>query len=167
MTESPTINKKPTHSAGPACPKRFVCNNLNCSMQFDRAEHLTRHERKHTGEKPFECRDPGCHKRFSRHDNMMQHAKTHINNKKNKTRGRKRKQMRPAHESPATSEIDPTMPPVVDDFRARRVLSIQELCCLSNEEIMVSLSLSQLPPRDWRLGLHVSRGITFSYSPPS
>jgi ribosome-binding protein aMBF1 (putative translation factor) len=69
---------------------------------------------------------------------MMQHTKTHIDNKKSKTRGRKRKQKRPAHEPPSTSEIDSTTPPVVDGFRARRGLSIQELCHPSNEEIMVS-----------------------------
>ncbi|KAG1443734.1 hypothetical protein G6F46_012446 [Rhizopus delemar] len=138
MTEPLAINEQSSHPAAPTRTKRFVCINPNCTMQFDRAEHLARHERKHTGEKPFECREPTCYKRFSRYDNMMQHTKTHIDNKKNKTRGRKRKQRRPAHVSPSTSEIDPTTPPVVDDFRARRVLSIQELCHPSNEEIMVS-----------------------------
>ncbi|EIE75527.1 hypothetical protein RO3G_00231 [Rhizopus delemar RA 99-880] len=116
MTEPLAINEQSSHPAAPTRTKRFVCINPNCTMQFDRAEHLARHERKHTGE----------------------HTKTHIDNKKNKTRGRKRKQRRPAHVSPSTSEIDPTTPPVVDDFRARRVLSIQELCHPSNEEIMVS-----------------------------
>ncbi|KAG0830729.1 hypothetical protein G6F19_007088 [Rhizopus arrhizus] len=138
MTEPLAINEQSSHSTAPTRAKRFACSYPNCTMQFDRAEHLTRHERKHTGEKPFECREPTCHKRFSRHDNMMQHTKTHIGKKKNKTRERKRKQKRPTRESSLTSEIDPTMPPVVDGFRARRGLSIQELCHPSNEEIMVS-----------------------------
>jgi hypothetical protein len=69
---------------------------------------------------------------------MMQHTKTHIGKKKNKTRERKRKQKRPTREPSLTSEIDSTTPPVVDGFRARRVVSIQELCHPSNEEIMVS-----------------------------
>ncbi|KAG0767846.1 hypothetical protein G6F57_002840 [Rhizopus arrhizus] len=138
MIEALTTNEQSINSAAPMCKKRFACSYPNCNMQFNRAGHLIRHERKHTGEKPFECREPTCYKRFSRYDNMMQHTKTHIDSKKNKTRGRKRKQKRPAHESPTTIEIDPTTPPVVDGFRARRVLSIQELCHPSNEEIMVS-----------------------------
>ncbi|KAG0143557.1 hypothetical protein CROQUDRAFT_672888 [Cronartium quercuum f. sp. fusiforme G11] len=41
-----------------------------CTMEFTRAEHLARHERKHTKEKPFLCH---CGKSFSRLDNWRQH----------------------------------------------------------------------------------------------
>ncbi|KAH9818420.1 hypothetical protein DFH28DRAFT_113352 [Melampsora americana] len=41
-----------------------------CEMRFTRAEHLARHERKHTKEKPFKCH---CKKAFSRLDNWRQH----------------------------------------------------------------------------------------------
>lgn len=59
-------------------PKLFQCTGFgSCHMVFTRSEHLARHTRKHTGEKPFLCVVPGCTRRFSRFDNMMQHTQTH------------------------------------------------------------------------------------------
>ncbi|KAI8136753.1 hypothetical protein BJV82DRAFT_638381 [Fennellomyces sp. T-0311] len=59
-------------------PKLFRCTGHgDCDMVFTRSEHLARHERKHTGEKPFKCIVPGCERMFSRFDNMMQHTHTH------------------------------------------------------------------------------------------
>ncbi|WAQ86296.1 hypothetical protein PtA15_7A22 [Puccinia triticina] len=47
--------------------KMFKCTlDPSCEMEFTRAEHLARHERKHTKEKPFKCH---CAKSFSRLDN--------------------------------------------------------------------------------------------------
>ena len=43
-------------------------------MSFTRSEHLARHKRKHTGERPFTC--PYCSKNFSRLDNLRQHKQT-------------------------------------------------------------------------------------------
>ncbi|TID31185.1 hypothetical protein CANINC_000232 [Pichia inconspicua] len=55
--------------------KLFQCTGYHgCSMVFTRSEHLARHIRKHTGERPFECGT--CKKRFSRLDNLRQHKQT-------------------------------------------------------------------------------------------
>lgn len=52
----------------------FQCRGFgDCNMVFTRSEHLARHVRKHTGERPFRCH---CGKAFSRLDNLRQHAQT-------------------------------------------------------------------------------------------
>ncbi|KAI7848146.1 hypothetical protein BDC45DRAFT_524139 [Circinella umbellata] len=62
-------------------PKLFQCKGFgDCHMVFTRSEHLARHTRKHTGEKPYQCIVPGCTRMFSRWDNMMQHTQTHRTN---------------------------------------------------------------------------------------
>ncbi|KAJ6529464.1 hypothetical protein DFH09DRAFT_1285314 [Mycena vulgaris] len=58
----------------PAPAKTFQCRGFGeCRMVFSRSEHLARHVRKHTGERPFTCH---CSKQFSRLDNLRQHAQT-------------------------------------------------------------------------------------------
>lgn len=55
--------------------KAFVCPLFSCGRMFKRMEHLKRHLRTHTLERPFQC--PRCSKRFSRSDNLTQHVRTH------------------------------------------------------------------------------------------
>ncbi|KAJ2468176.1 Up in starvation [Coemansia sp. RSA 2322] len=81
--------------------RKYMCDWHGCGQAFDRVEHLNRHKRRHTGEKPYRCLVSKCTKLFSRFDNMMQHVgihnveglKTEIPNIKNlsiKGRGRGR-----------------------------------------------------------------------------
>ncbi|KAI7901261.1 uncharacterized protein BX663DRAFT_407835, partial [Cokeromyces recurvatus] len=55
--------------------KTHVCPVTQCQQRFKRLEHLKRHMRIHTQERPFSC--PSCQKAFSRSDNLSQHMKTH------------------------------------------------------------------------------------------
>ncbi|SAM07792.1 hypothetical protein [Absidia glauca] len=57
--------------------KQHVCTHHQCQKRFKRLEHLKRHMRIHTLERPFLCQFPGCQKAFSRSDNLTQHSKTH------------------------------------------------------------------------------------------
>lgn len=51
-------------------PRLFVCT--VCTRAFARHEHLKRHERSHTKEKPFSC--GVCQRKFSRRDLLLRHA---------------------------------------------------------------------------------------------
>ncbi|KAK6904041.1 hypothetical protein I203_107555 [Kwoniella mangroviensis CBS 8507] len=62
-------------SASSVPSKGFSCPLLSCGRLFKRLEHLKRHVRTHTQERPYEC--TRCAKRFSRSDNLTQHIKTH------------------------------------------------------------------------------------------
>ncbi|KAF8860203.1 hypothetical protein BDZ45DRAFT_620024 [Acephala macrosclerotiorum] len=46
-----------------------------CERRFSKAEHLKRHQRSHTGERPYTC--PRCNKSFSRSDVLIRHLKNH------------------------------------------------------------------------------------------
>jgi hypothetical protein len=56
--------------------KAYSCPFTQCARLFKRLEHLKRHVRTHTMERPYACTQ--CGKSFSRSDNLSQHKKTHI-----------------------------------------------------------------------------------------
>lgn len=69
LTANGPIDGQQQHQKGFSCPL------LSCGRLFKRLEHLKRHVRTHTQERPYEC--ARCAKRFSRSDNLTQHIKTH------------------------------------------------------------------------------------------
>ncbi|KAJ1325663.1 C2H2 transcription facotor [Microdochium nivale] len=77
-SDDESINADGTRSGKKKKSQRFYCTDYPpCHLSFTRSEHLARHIRKHTGERPFQCH---CSRRFSRLDNLRQHAQTvHVN----------------------------------------------------------------------------------------
>lgn len=57
--------------------RQFACQ--FCEKYFCRPDILSRHLRRHTGEKPFCC--DVCHRFFSRSDHLRTHKRTHTNEK--------------------------------------------------------------------------------------
>ncbi|KAF1842790.1 uncharacterized protein K460DRAFT_314411 [Cucurbitaria berberidis CBS 394.84] len=53
-----------------------------CERTFTKLEHVKRHERSHTRERPYEC--PTCKKHFSRSDVLFRHCKGHAQNAMNR-----------------------------------------------------------------------------------
>ncbi|KAJ5930218.1 hypothetical protein N7466_005711 [Penicillium verhagenii] len=68
-TQSPYVHRrrKKTSKEERVCPV--------CKHQFNKAEHLARHVRSHTKEKPFSCSI--CEKAFARQDTLLRHSRSH------------------------------------------------------------------------------------------
>lgn len=77
-SDEESVNADGSKSSKKKKSQRFYCTDYPpCNLSFTRSEHLARHIRKHTGERPFQCH---CSRRFSRLDNLRQHAQTvHVN----------------------------------------------------------------------------------------
>ena len=55
--------------------KPFVCKQANCGKAFKTQSELSKHEFRHTGQKPFKCYL--CEKSFVRNDDLKRHHFTH------------------------------------------------------------------------------------------
>ncbi|GAP90619.1 putative nutrient and stress factor 1 [Rosellinia necatrix] len=78
MSDGESVNADNSKLSKKKKSQQFYCTDFPpCNLSFTRSEHLARHIRKHTGERPFQCH---CSRRFSRLDNLRQHAQTvHVN----------------------------------------------------------------------------------------
>ncbi|KAG0356572.1 STE like transcription factor-domain-containing protein [Gamsiella multidivaricata] len=63
------------HGSSSNPSRSYACPVQPCGRLFKRLEHLKRHWRTHTLERPYACNI--CSKRFSRSDNLAAHRKTH------------------------------------------------------------------------------------------
>ncbi|TVY82968.1 Regulatory protein ADR1 [Lachnellula suecica] len=71
MPTSADLLQDRKHDQRPILPKKC----LYCERRFSKAEHLKRHQRSHTGERPYRC--SRCQKCFSRSDVLIRHLKNH------------------------------------------------------------------------------------------
>ncbi|TPX65782.1 hypothetical protein SpCBS45565_g04942 [Spizellomyces sp. 'palustris'] len=71
------VTSSPLRSKEGEEKRNYVCTFDSCGRKFKRYEHLRRHMRCHTGEKPYVCPIENCAKGFSRSDNLSQHMKIH------------------------------------------------------------------------------------------
>ncbi|KAJ2348365.1 hypothetical protein GGH91_001414 [Coemansia sp. RSA 2671] len=79
--KSPGRSSRSTQATngGEAESRRYTCTFSGCDKLFKRYEHLKRHFRTHTGERPYKCPAPECDKVFARMDNLNQHIRSHVN----------------------------------------------------------------------------------------
>ena len=55
--------------------KPYLCTHADCSKAFKTPSELSRHEFRHTGEKPYKC--DKCEKSFVRNDDLKRHYFIH------------------------------------------------------------------------------------------
>ncbi|CAG8372517.1 unnamed protein product [Penicillium salamii] len=84
LLDCPVYRKQPGHELGVEDPeydmhkRKFNCTIIGCGRGFEHQDHLKRHIKSHSKEKPHVCWVPGCHRAFARRDNLKAHCtKTH------------------------------------------------------------------------------------------
>ena len=70
-------HRKPNSIRGSSHSASFKCKERGCERRFKRQEHLNRHMKSHTKERPHVCWVPGCQLAFTRKDNLKEHCKRH------------------------------------------------------------------------------------------
>ena len=72
----------------------FACEHKGCGKRFSQSQHLTAHERSHTGERPYACEHEGCGKRFSRSEHLTVHERMHTEEAEARREARREAQAR-------------------------------------------------------------------------
>ena len=96
--------------------KPYTCPVGLCQWRFARSDELTRHIRKHTGDKPFSCKS--CDRKFARSDHLALHMKRHEpkaprNNNGNK--GRQQQEVTSIENKEDTADRDSVIKEVKDE----------------------------------------------------